>query len=46
MQTNEGRNRVIHYLRAPDGQITEVERHLTGAAGSIPRNSPQGLAEF
>jgi hypothetical protein len=34
IQTNEARNRVIHYLRAPDGQITEVGRHLTGGAGS------------
>jgi hypothetical protein len=24
----------VHYLRAPDGQITEVERQLTGGAGS------------
>jgi hypothetical protein len=34
MRTNEARNRVIHYLRAPDGQITEAERHLTGGAGA------------
>jgi hypothetical protein len=34
MQTNEARNSVVHYLRAPDGQITEVERQLTGGAGS------------
>jgi hypothetical protein len=34
MQTNEARNSVVHYVRAPDGQITEVERHLTGGAGS------------
>jgi hypothetical protein len=34
MQRNEARNRVIHYLRAPDGQITEARRHLTGGAGS------------
>jgi hypothetical protein len=34
MQTNEARNRVVHYVRAPDGQITEVEPHLTGGAGS------------
>jgi hypothetical protein len=34
MQTNEVRNCVIHYLRAPDGQVTEVERHLTGGSGA------------
>ena len=34
MQTNETRNCVIHYLRAPDGTITEVERLFTGGAGS------------
>src|SRR5215475_3774844 len=34
MQTNEIRNAVVHYLRAPDGTITEVERVLTGGAGS------------
>ena len=34
MQTNEIRNCVIHYLRAPDGTITEVERVFTGGAGS------------
>jgi Lactonase, 7-bladed beta-propeller len=33
-QTNEIRNGVIHYLRAPDGTITEVERVPTGGAGS------------
>ncbi|HEY6310043.1 MAG TPA: hypothetical protein VIY52_04460 [Streptosporangiaceae bacterium] len=33
-QTNEIRNCVIHYLRAPDGTITEVERVFTGGAGS------------
>lgn len=34
MQTNETRNAVIHYLRAPDGTITEMERIPTGGAGS------------
>src|SRR5260370_33618232 len=34
MQTNEIRNCIIHYLRAPDGTITEVERLFTGGAGS------------
>jgi hypothetical protein len=34
MQTNEVRNCVIHYLRTPDGKITEVGRILTGGAGS------------
>ena len=34
MQTNEVRNCVIHYFRAPDGTITEVERLFTGGAGS------------
>ena len=34
MQTNEIRNAVVHYLRAPDGAITEVERVPTGGAGS------------
>jgi 6-phosphogluconolactonase (cycloisomerase 2 family) len=34
MQTNEIRNAVIHYLRSPNGTITEAERCLTGGAGS------------
>src|SRR5262245_7735153 len=34
MQTNELRNVVIHYRRAADGTITEVERVPTGGAGS------------
>ena len=34
LQTNEVRNCVIHYFRGPDGKITEVERFLTGGAGS------------
>jgi hypothetical protein len=33
-QTNEIRNCVIHYLRAPGGQLTEMERVLTAGAGS------------
>jgi len=36
IQTNEVRNCVIHYLRAPDGTITEAERVPTGGAGSGP----------
>jgi hypothetical protein len=34
MQTNEIRNAVIHYVRAPNGTIAEVERIPTGGAGS------------
>jgi 6-phosphogluconolactonase (cycloisomerase 2 family) len=34
VQTNEFQNCVIHYLRSPDGTITESERHLTGGTGS------------
>jgi 6-phosphogluconolactonase (cycloisomerase 2 family) len=34
MQTNEARNCVVHYLRSPDGTITESARSLTGGAGS------------
>jgi hypothetical protein len=34
MQTNESRNAVIHYRRGPEGALTEVERVLTGGAGS------------
>jgi 6-phosphogluconolactonase (cycloisomerase 2 family) len=34
MQTNEFQNCVIHYLRSPDGTISESERHGTGGAGS------------
>lgn len=34
MQTNEFQNCVIHYLRSPDGTITESERVPTGGAGS------------
>lgn len=33
-QTNETQNRVIHYHRAPDGKLTEVERCPTGGSGS------------
>ena len=29
MQTNEIRNAVLHYLRSPDGTITEAERCYT-----------------
>ena len=34
MQTSEDRNAVIHYLRDPDGKITEVQRCLTGGSGA------------
>jgi WD40 repeat protein len=34
MQTNEVRNCIIHYLRAADGTVAEVERSYTGGAGS------------
>lgn len=34
MQTNETRNCVIHYFRAPDGKLSEVERVFTRGAGS------------
>lgn len=34
IQTNEVKNAIIHYTRAADGAITEVERTLTGGAGS------------
>lgn len=34
MQTNEVRNAVVHYRRAANGTITEVERTSTGGAGS------------
>jgi 6-phosphogluconolactonase (cycloisomerase 2 family) len=34
VQTNEIHNAVIHYLRSPNGALTEAERVLTGGAGS------------
>ena len=34
LQTNETRNAVIHYHRGADGTLAEVERVLTGGAGS------------
>lgn len=34
IQTNEVRNCIIHYYRAPDGTITEAGRIFTGGAGS------------
>ena len=34
MQTNEVHNSVVHYRRAPNGAITEVERTSTGGLGS------------
>ena len=42
MQTNEIRNCVVHYLRAPDGTITEVGRAFTGGAGSGPYKPVSG----
>ena len=34
MQTNETRNVVVHYRRAANGSLTEIERIATGGAGS------------
>lgn len=34
MQTNEVANAVVHYRRGEDGKLTEIERVLTGGAGS------------
>src|SRR5262245_8515334 len=34
MQTNEVKNKIIHYHRSPNGTLTEVERVATGGAGS------------
>src|SRR5262245_54004719 len=34
MQTNEVRNAVIHYRRSANGELVEMERTLTGGAGS------------
>ena len=34
LQTNETRNCVVHYRRAPDGTLTEANRVFTGGAGS------------
>jgi 6-phosphogluconolactonase (cycloisomerase 2 family) len=34
IQTNEVKNHVIHYSRAADGKLTEVERVRTGGSGS------------
>src|SRR5579863_2236126 len=34
LQTNEARNCVVHYRRAPDGTLTEAGRVPTGGAGS------------
>jgi 6-phosphogluconolactonase (cycloisomerase 2 family) len=34
IQTNETRNAIVHYHRAANGTITEVERILTGGSGS------------
>src|SRR5215467_9070234 len=34
MQTNETRNAVVHYQCVVNGKLTEMERCLTGGAGS------------
>jgi 6-phosphogluconolactonase (cycloisomerase 2 family) len=34
MQTNEVQNAIIHYLRSPNGTITELDRVPTGGTGS------------
>jgi 6-phosphogluconolactonase (cycloisomerase 2 family) len=34
MQTNETRNTIVHYVRAPNGTLTESERTATGGGGS------------
>jgi 6-phosphogluconolactonase (cycloisomerase 2 family) len=34
LQTNELRNAVVHFVRSPNGKITEVERTSTRGAGS------------
>jgi len=34
MQTNEVRNAIVHYQRAGNGTLTEVQRYPTGGAGS------------
>src|SRR5215813_10782763 len=34
MQTNEVKNKIIHYHRSPNGTLTEVERVATGGRGS------------
>src|SRR5262245_48729323 len=34
LQTNEVKNAIIHYHRSPNGTLTEVERVVTGGAGS------------
>ncbi|MGW4490274.1 hypothetical protein ACWEOE_41505, partial [Amycolatopsis sp. NPDC004368] len=34
IQTNEIKNAIIHYARAENGSLAEVERVLTGGAGS------------
>jgi len=36
LQTNEVKNAIVHYRRGEDGKITEIERVLTGGAGSGP----------
>lgn len=46
MLTNEVRSAVAHYVRTPQGTITEVERCLTGGAGAGPlnyRSNPMGV---
>src|SRR5215813_8362476 len=34
MQTNEVKNTIVHYHRSANGTLTEVERVVTGGAGS------------
>src|SRR6516225_864398 len=34
MQTNEVRNAIVHYHRAANGTLAEVQRYRTGGAGS------------
>jgi 6-phosphogluconolactonase (cycloisomerase 2 family) len=34
IQTNETKNAIVHYVRSPDGTITEAERAATGGSGS------------
>jgi hypothetical protein len=38
MQTNESQNRVIHFVRRPDGALTEEMPCSTGASGCGPFN--------
>src|SRR5690348_16913653 len=42
MQTNEVKNKIIHYHRSANGTLTEVERVATGGAGSGTFNPISG----